>query len=401
MQPGEHDPSVSNRPDQPELVERINAEIHKHGSALEYVHTLILQLTELPEHRANILQLQRLARTIVTPNGIHTAESNAVHAFYWGEVLGYSTCLTLYGDEWIAKHWRRLNSVQQEYFEQASEMFEDPLDSTAEHMSQDIHDELELSDDILPTALDEMAENIALQISSDPDIYGHIVLGFRHQLLAATQPLKGISELENEANQTPLHQEVSELLFQNGYLPLEQNPHFEAAHVLREEISNLFGEILVELEIGERPIDDIDYQRQLNQLTEAINKRIADHPTLSLGEEYRFGNKVIATTYSFDNPNAMTPLFLDDGSVIEGSLGPVYVMDGPSRVMIEQLNGTQEFDGSDPDSLITPYCLYLEVTNAIIQEPGEEGVVHTIPDDKDLFIIIENEALEIARFVVQ
>ena len=97
----------------------------------------------------------------------------------------------------------------------------------------------------------------------------------------------------------------------------------------------------------------------------------------------------------------MTPLFLDDGSVIEGSLGPVYVMDGPSRVMIEQLNGTQEFDGSDPDSLITPYCLYLEVTNAIIQEPGEEGVVHTIPDDKDLFIIIENEALEIARFVVQ
>jgi hypothetical protein len=400
MQSGEHDPSVSDRPDQPALIERVYAERDTFGSSLDYVHELITRYSALPEHRANMLQLQRMARTIVNPTAVDMSAEPAISAFYWGEVLGYSTCHMLYGDDWTAKHWHRLNGVQQRQYEQTWNYFDDPAESTVEYMSEDIKVELDASNDILPVDLEDVAEQIAIEISNDPEIHGHMLLGFRHIMLAATQRSKDIPEFDELYEEAPVEQELGSAdILNREYRVRFMNAEYKTANIDRQEIMNIFFEACEALNVPLLPENDQAYLTSLQDLMMLVNKRIMEHPVLRLEQEYTFSGTVLAATYSKDTPRGLEPFLLNEKTIVEGSMGPVYILEGPSESMVGVL---QNEPNPSPEMLAehaTPYCVLLEINSAVIQQP-KNPEVHQPKQHDQLFIVLGNEQLHMTKLVL-
>lgn len=381
MQSGEHDPSVSDRPDQPALIERVYAERAEYSSTIEYVNALITHYSSAPEHKANLLQMERLSRTIFDPRNTGEEIEHSMDAFFWGQVLGYAAGQH-YTDEPIHEdYWKYVSGDLQKRYRESKEDAAPNSDQALTLMGLTMQGELELADEEIPTELEAFIDSHAPEIHREQFLQDYIKFGFRYSTLIA------------------LRYGVFSSVMKNGGIERLNSGRYEDSEVVHQGIMNIVYAAMEEHDFTEAPESKETYERNLKLLTNTVNQELKAPFETSAGQEYRFSGAVMAMVENYEDPSASTTFLVTDGAYIEASYESIRVTEGPTEAAVEHFDRMGMIDPSILKDCATPYCVVMEVSNPVIQEP--DGTVHQLQEYERLSIVLSNDYLHLHRFVIQ
>lgn len=168
---------------EPGLIERLTHERDTVGSTTAYLNALGVYYESVPDHAANMLQLKRMARMVTNPNNEPSYPQSFTNAFYWGEILAYTSQDRLVGDEWATISYKLFNQNMIDVLERERDEMASHYDSL--HDTADIiMGELEEADpEVMPLELDEFIKKWSGKITHDEEERWQIIFGFRHVII--------------------------------------------------------------------------------------------------------------------------------------------------------------------------------------------------------------------------
>jgi len=356
-------------------IDRLVSERDSVGSTREYLSTLAIYYNSVDQHRPNMLQLQRIARFVTDPNNKGEQQPKQTDAFYWGEILGYTACDRLIGDQWPTMSYKLLNDTTRTSI---ASLFEEdlPVSENLDIASMLITAELEQLDGTkIPPMYDELIEQWAQEISQDEFEQHHIILGFRHVIRQVVEIATAETHIEHEFLQIMDKNEIDD---KNAY---------EIDHIadLRDVIMDSFADHYIAF--GDINTDDDDkYAEAVDYLTYGVNRDFVKYEKLGYDDDIIISGDVKCILISDDPDVENQACHFGDDVVIEGSVGPLSVCETPSVAGFEILKKGPE-EGDDIDTDLFGVVMFIE--NPVLVDSQAK---HTIPPfgDRTLAVILSH-----------
>lgn len=402
MTSAESDPNSRNVPHRPHPTERIYSERDSNGSTVNYIRDLIFYYEAIDDHRPDMLQLQRIAKTIVDPFQRLDDEDLSVSAFYWGEVVAYSVCHTIYnpqetGIKWNEIAWKALNRRQQDEY-QETWFQEDPTRSTVEEMGITIQGQLAEDDDALEAPYIDLIERFAQETTNDPNLQDYMKLGYRYVLTSVLQNIPESVKTSHEFQRLLLFNDLSTKIHEN----LAEALRWEDAEPLRQDILAAFSEYCEPLQSLPyyEATDEKRYAEALHDLTYLMNTWLSHHKDFAQNTDFRFSGTTVAAYFNHSEAEkSMYPFVIEEGAILEGSIEELCVFEGPTHESLEFLRTTDTGESKPvPKTMQTNYCLYAKIQNGVIETP--DGITTTVPPDESLFVVLTAGSTQMSRCVL-
>lgn len=382
----DHEPVPSRIDQSLPLIERLQAECDGVGSVSDYIYALGVSFRNLPEHRANMLQLQRAARLVVDPRGHETDDSMSTDAFYWGEILGYTVCDRSIGSSWpiisrelIDKNCiELLNRLQEPYSDEELGLL-DP--STA------IIGELEEMDTINPE-LDDLIGRFADALTENPKLQYHVVLGFRYIMKHVIETATNDVAMAN-ACQSILEANNIELGSSLAIVPIDEH---------RRKIMEWYANHYLDLKLDEE--DDGDtYIENSHDISVALNAEMKLSKILERGDIIQSRGDVLVVTISDDDSLHQAHLF-DGGQIFEADYVGLRVFEGPTEAMIPRLKAIRRGEPAQAEQTdhTQSYTVMMEVEHAFVSAP--DGEHRFFPENTTTYLVLGNNHISLSRYVL-
>ena len=253
------------RTKQPNVLDQLLSERDSVDSTRDYVFALGTQYSAIPEHRANMFQLQRMAGLLTNPTNEPSFPQRLTDAFYWGEILAYTSQERIDGRGWADASYMMFNqsmtATLKEHRDLKPTSKDNLLDVATERM-------LELAEaEHMSSAMDQFVAMLAIDISDDEDEQMYVILGFRHIIMQITQIAQ---QAEHIAAATKVaYNSIAKVEADTAEADLVESERVWAAHELRELFDEDSGDVIDGTET--EPINDIP-----GQIMESYRKHMHD-----------------------------------------------------------------------------------------------------------------------------
>lgn len=228
------------RTKQPNVLDQLLSERNSVDSTRGYVFALGTRYNAMPEHKANMLQLQRMAGLLTNPTNEPSFPQRLTDAFYWGEILAYTSQERIDGKGWADASYMMLNRSMTATFQERRDSKLSGMDNLLDIATKKML-ELAKAEHMSP-AMDQFVAMLAIDISDNKDEQTHIVLGFRHIIMQITQIAQ---QAEHIAAATKVaYMSIAQVEADTVKANSVESERVWAAHELREPFDEDSGDVI-------------------------------------------------------------------------------------------------------------------------------------------------------------
>lgn len=367
------------------LVERVELEEARVGSLADYIHSLGIYYGAVPEHAANMLQLQRAARVATDQLGDQAALSPAANAFYWGEILGYRVSDALIGDAWGHASYRLINH---DLLERVNS-FEDQTDDVAlrYHMVADeVMGELESMDGTrFPPVMDEYIETRVRAMTDDPRTQHYMSMGFRYVVSLVTKTASSGVAVANT-----FYEMMDENEMDDGPLPEKV-----AVDGVRDYLMERFADHITTYGVFDEE-DDEAVDAIHDYLGTKLNQDFLKCKELSFEDDVVVSGDALFVSFGAQTGEVKAHL-LPPGTSLHGSVSAISMLEVPTNEMIARLRLLQE----NPEASLEPFRTNIFGVTMVLDKPfimSDEGVMQEMGSISEVCVVLNNPAVKLFTY---
>lgn len=383
------------------LYEQLMSERDSVGSTRTYLRVLGIYYQSVPEHAANMMQLQRLAGLLTNPTNEPTFSKELTDAFYWGEILAYNTQERLVGEGWAAGSYKILSEAMVAKlgeFRDAKLPYNDNLLQVAATIMGGLG---VASGKIMPPAMDQLIIKWAEEITDDKEQQWHIILGFRHVIIEVIRHALDNDDDEDGENS---EQEVRERArISNEFLELAdrndiddvQGFETEPINDIRERIMESYADYVLAYGPYDENNED-DLGRLEGYLTQAMNRDFSDMEGIEPGDFLRIGGNAFFILYGETDASQMLYM-LGANEFLEGSAEALAIVETPSsRTIIRLQEHIIEADEADEET--NPLGVVLVLKDPVLV--NSEGTHIQIDGNRVAGLVMSNPDMHMSKYLL-
>lgn len=358
------------------------------GSVAEYVRTLGTNYLASPEHRPNMLQLQRMAKMVTNPNNEPAYSEGWTAAFYWGEVLAYRAQESIRPYGWAKKSYEVFSqNMTTQFFKNRRTPLDAP-DSRL-HMAAITLGELEMAtEETMPDDLDTLALEWADAMIADPAEQSYMLLGFRH---VVTQVMKRVND---EQEDQWFVDEYEAIAFENGDPvdgELADEPERESVDDVRDELmlsykkhKKKLSNVDMDSEIAER-----DAQEYIGQL---MLKDFEKMEGLAAGDLVEFSGGGAFNVETEQRDNRLLRL-IHEGEIVRGEIETISLGYMPTLTTLRAIKMGEHTENSP----WTPFQPLLALKNAVLVEANGKMTPYL---DRQVMVMLAPPKLHMEKYLL-
>jgi len=376
------------------LMDLLSYERDAVGSTSAYLHATGVYFESVPEHAANMLQLQRMARMAVNPNNEASFPATLTNAFYWGEILAYTAQERVIGDTWAAYSYeifnKNINGFYESWRNESISHYENQ-----QRVGQLILKDLGLFNDAkLAPGMGDLLHAWAGDLTSDMDEYKHVLLGFRHVMQQVIEEENIVAE-ENVAEAALAAKDEFNGMLQFNKIDDTKGVELETIADVRSRL--LEGFLARREAYGQYNTNDPEaVDDEKTYLAIVMKKQLNSMEGVDEGDYLRLGSGSFVL-YDADGAPGVAYV-LGENECIEGTVATIDIATVPSSHGLEVLRGDDRVTPSMlPEDYSDPFGLLLVVEYPVLINADGERI--QLGAHKVAGIVLNDEQTELWRYL--
>ncbi|MBC7459415.1 hypothetical protein H7200_01725 [Candidatus Saccharibacteria bacterium] len=373
------------RIEKPRIIKTIESERSTVGSTRDYIHATGVYYQSVPEHSANMLQLQRIAHLLTNPDNEPVATKNVTNAFYWGEILGYAI-----GDrmdrQWASMSYSAFNKNVLKNLKDNRDTSMTPrenLQYTVDLMMGDLEQRAGAA---IPPEFENMIQEWAEELSQDSNDQMHIIMGFRFIMQQISYPDKGSVAFANTFYDMMDKNEIDDLMANE----------VEDLHDVQEALLDRYVDH--RMRIGE--FDETN-PKNIADVTEYLSRKLSadlvEIEGVDDGDDVMVRGNAMYVVIDTET-GVQTFAFLGLNEVLKGTIDSVIVMPVPTNESIPILRRHLDDRTTDISRVgENTFGVVMILRHPILRQPSGKH----LPAKGDVVagVVMNNPSVEILKFI--